>query len=135
MSRDFRKGRHVVYDMHAHIVLTPKYRKKVMTERVSAIIEEKTREVCINHGCALEEFNTDKDHAHILVSYPPKENLSQLVSAIKSVSSREVRKHHFPEVDNALYGSHFWSPSYCVVSTGGAGIDVVRKYIESQGKD
>ena len=33
---DFRTGRHVVYNLHAHIVLVPKYRKKVMTPRVIA---------------------------------------------------------------------------------------------------
>lgn len=36
VSDDWRNGRHVVYRLHAHIVLTPKYRRKVMTERVAA---------------------------------------------------------------------------------------------------
>ncbi|MGL4938650.1 transposase [Shewanella sp.] len=31
-----------------------------------------------------------------------------------------------------LWGNHFWSPSYCVVSCGGASLDVVKQYIENQ---
>ncbi|MBX4262995.1 transposase, partial [Clostridium estertheticum] len=27
----------------------------------------------------------------------------------------------------------FWSKSYCLITTGGAPIDIVRKYIETQG--
>ena len=46
MSDDWRNGRHVVYRLHAHIVLTPKYRKKVMTERVAAELEATFVEVC-----------------------------------------------------------------------------------------
>jgi putative transposase len=31
-----------------------------------------------------------------------------------------------------LWGNHFWSPSYCVVSCGGVALDVVREYINNQ---
>lgn len=34
-KRDFRTGRHVVYDLHAHIVLTPQCRKKVFSKKSS----------------------------------------------------------------------------------------------------
>lgn len=36
MNSDFRTGRHVVYELYAHIVLTTKYRKEVFTERVNS---------------------------------------------------------------------------------------------------
>ena len=43
-----------------------------------------------------------------------------------------VRAHHWPEVAKALWGDHFWSPSYCVVSCSGAPLDVINAYIDNQ---
>lgn len=37
-----------------------------------------------------------------------------------------------PTVKTMLWGNHFWSPSYCVVSCGGVALDVVREYINNQ---
>jgi putative transposase len=67
-----------------------------------------------------------------LISYPPKVALSALVNSLKGVSSRLVRKEKFPEITSRLWGDHFWSPSYCVVSCGGAPLDVIKKYVEQQ---
>lgn len=135
MNSDFRTGRHVVYDLHAHIVLTTKYRKEVFTERVEKVIIEKAKECCKRNESELLEAKSDKNHMHLLVSYPPKKSLSSLIAAIKSTTSKYVREQGFPEVEKALWGKHFWSPSYCVVSTGGAPLEVVKKYIENQGKE
>ena len=132
MSDDWRNGRHVVYRLHAHIVLTPKYRKKVMTDRVAAELEAAFVEVCTRFEATLDAFETDMDHAHLLVTYPPKVALSRLVGALKTISSHRVRQHAWPEVRRALWGEHFWSPSYAVISCGGAPLDAVKAYIENQ---
>ncbi len=129
---DFRNGRHVVYKLHAHIVLTPKYRRPVMTDRVSEDLRTSFAEVCARYGASLDEFETDNDHAHLLVSYPPKVALSTLVMSLKTISSGRVRHHQWPEVTAALWGKHFWSPSYAVVSCGGAPLQTVADYIRNQ---
>lgn len=132
MSDDWRNGRHVVYRLHAHIVLTPKYRRKVMTKRVSDDLRSSFEEVCGRYDATLDAFETDRDHAHLLVTYPPKVALSTLVMSLKTISSMRVRRHHWPEVAKALRGKHFWSPSYAVVSCGGAPLVTVKDYIEGQ---
>ena len=43
-----------------------------------------------------------------------------------------IKREHWKQVKSKLWGNHFWSPSYCVVSGGGVSLDVVRKYIENQ---
>lgn len=132
VSDDWRNGRHVVYRLHAHIVLTPKYRRKVMTERVAADLKSSFEEVCGRFDTTLEAFEVYQDHAHLLVAYPPKVALSRLVMSLKTISSMRVRAHHWPEIEQALWGDHFWSPSYAVVSAGGAPLDIVKRYIENQ---
>lgn len=132
---DFRTGRHVVYSLHAHIVLVPKYRRKIMHGRVAEIVEAVTREVCDRRGVVLEAFNTDQDHCHLLVAYPPKVSLSSLVGSIKTMTSRAIHDANLAEVQHALRGPAFWSPSYCVVSCGGAPLEVVAQYVRDQGRE
>jgi putative transposase len=80
----------------------------------------------------LRESGYEDDHVHLLVEYPPKIALSSLVNSLKGVSSRQLRAAHLPEVDTKLWGDHFWSPSYCAVSCGGAPLEIVKQYVEKQ---
>ncbi len=43
-----------------------------------------------------------------------------------------IRRNHRQQVKSKLWGNHFGSPSYCVVSCGAANLDVIKKYIENQ---
>lgn len=49
------------------------------------------RDVCESFGAELREFNGEGDHVHLLVHYPPKVALSELVNSLKGVSSRYLR--------------------------------------------
>lgn len=131
-ANDFRNGRRVVYRLHAHVVLVTKYRRGVITDRVRALLIDTARDVCDRHGVTLVEADGEHDHLHLLIDYPPKISLSMLVGAIKTNTSRVIREQHWPEVRKALWGQHFWSPSYCALSTGGAPIEVVKAYIANQ---
>ena len=134
-SRDFRTGRHVVYNLNAHLVFIPKYRREVITARVFEVLRESWREVCVHFESTLVESNFEPDHVHLLVKYPPKVALSVLVNSLKGVSARRIRQANLPEVQRMLWGPHFWSPSYCVVSCGGAPLEVVKRYIQEQAGD
>ena len=122
----------MVYRLHAHVVLITKYRHGVMSDRVREQLIATTREVCERHDVTLVEADGETDHLHLLLDYPPRISLSTLVGAIKTNTSRVIRQQHWPEVTRALWGQHFWSPSYCVLSTGGAPIQTVREYITNQ---
>lgn len=130
---DFRAGRHVVHRLHAHLVFTTKYRRgAIHTGRVRDLLREVMTSVAIDVGAEIDTIEADGDHVHILVSYPPQLALSRLVNALKGVSSRRLRQQGWPEVSRVLWGEAFWSPSYCVVSCGGAPLDIIRSYVENQ---
>ena len=76
----------------------------------------------------LIDLNGESDHIHCLIEYPPTLSVSQIVNALKGVSSRMVRQKFNlkPHID------HLWSPSYFAVSCGGAPIAKIKKYIENQ---
>jgi putative transposase len=131
-STEFYTGRHVIFQLYAHLVFITKYRKEAITERVFLILKEAFESVCKDFEGELLESNYEEDHVHLLVSYPPKTSVSKLVNSLKGVSARLLRAKKLPEVAKKLWGKHFWSPSYCVVSCGGAPLEVLKRYIQSQ---
>lgn len=82
--------------------------------------------------CELNEFNGEDDHIHILISIPPKHAVSTVVSKLKGKSSYYIRKEFWNQIKHKLWGDHFWSPSYCSVTCGGAPLEIIKKYIEDQ---
>jgi putative transposase len=80
----------------------------------------------------LLECDGGDDHMHLLVSHPPQYSIAALVNSLKGVSSRLLRKEGYPEMKGKLWGSHFWSPSYFVASTGGVTPETLRRYVENQ---
>ncbi len=64
----------------------------------------------------------------------PKTELTKFINAYKSASSRLI-KRDFPRVKKFLWKEMFWSKSFCLLTTGGAPIDVIKKYIQNQGNN
>ncbi|SIO36235.1 IS200/IS605 family transposase [Nitrosomonas cryotolerans] len=95
-------------------------------------LEEIFKNVCLDFEAELVEFNGEHDHIHLLVNYPPKIAISNLVNSLKGVSSRLIRKKNYPEIKNKLWGNMLWSPSYFAGSCGGAPLSIIKQYIEQQ---
>lgn len=79
------------------------------------------------------EWNHDKDHVHILFKGQPRAEMSKFINAYKSASSRLLKKE-FPIIRQKLWKEMFWSQSFCLLSSGGAPIEVIKEYIENQGQ-
>lgn len=122
----------MVCALHVHLVFVTKYRRGVLSDRALEVIREAAAGVCKNFDARLVEMDGEDDHVHLLVEYSPTVALSRLVNSLKGVTSRMLRVQEFPEVRSRLWGGHLWSPSYFAASCGGAPIDIVRQYIESQ---
>lgn len=134
---EVRKGRHVVYLLHAHLVFVTKRRGEVFNAEHLKRLEEMFRSVCGDFEAELKEFNGERDHVHLLVNYPPKVRLSDLVNSLKGVSSR-LLKQEFPAISTfwsvKKSKGALWSPSYFIGSVGGAPINILRQYIEAQNR-
>jgi len=131
MSSDIRSGRHVVFNLHAHLVFVTKYRRKVLDQKILADMKNIFEKIAAESQVTLKEFNGEQDHVHMLIHYPPKISLAKLVNSLKGVSSRRLRQN-WPELEKKYYKGVLWSPSYFAGSCGGAPIEIVRKYIEAQ---
>ncbi|WP_172372126.1 IS200/IS605 family transposase [Sporosarcina jiandibaonis] len=124
---------HSVFSLNFHLVLVIKYRKKVLDDKVSDFLKSTFARIAENHNIHLTEWNHDRNHIHVLFRSHPNTNLSKFINAYKSASSRLV-KQDFPGVKTKLYKESFWSQSFCLISPGGTSIDVIKEYIQKQGK-
>ena len=124
---------HSVFLLHYHLILVVKYRRQVFTDEISERAKEIFEYIAPSYKIELVEWNHDKDHVHILFKGQPKTEISKFINAYKSASSRLLRKE-FPVIRQRLWKEMFWSQSFCLLSSGGAPIDVVKQYIENQGQ-
>jgi putative transposase len=139
----YRRGRHSVTLIHAHLVFVTKYRKKVFKLEHIQRLEEVCNHVAGKMNFRVIRLNGESDHIHILIEYPPKLSISQIVNSLKGVSSRMLRKEFglaphkeqrcvLGEKIPTQKPSHLWSPSYFCVSCGGAPIAKIKEYIDHQ---
>lgn len=124
---------HSVFSLHYHLVMCIKYRRKVINDSISDRLKDIFVDIAPNYGVELLEWNHDIDHVHLLFKAKPNTEISKLLNAYKSASSRRI-KNEFPSIRKHLWKEYFWSKSYCLMTTGGAPLEVVKQYIENQGK-
>jgi len=122
-----------IFRLVFHLILVTKYRRKILTlaviERAKVILTE----LAVAWGGSLLECNGEADHLHALLDMPPRVRPSDLVNNLKTVTSRRLRAE-FPALRAAYRKPVLWSPSYCLISSGGAPIEILRRYVEQQGQ-
>jgi putative transposase len=127
------RNAHSVFLLHYHLILVVKYRRKVITDAVSFSAKAIFERIQSNYKITLEEWNHDSDHVHVLFRAHPKTPVSKFINCYKSASSR-LLKQEFPSIRHHLWKEYFWSQSFCLLTTGGAPLEIIRKYIETQGE-
>lgn len=123
-----------VFLLNYHLVLVVKYRRKVIDDAVSGFARQTFERIGASYRITLTEWNHDGDHIRVLFKAHPNTEMSKFLNAYKSASSRLI-KRDFPHVKRRLWKEMFWSRSYCLVTTGGATIEIIRQYIEKQGRE
>lgn len=130
---DFDTNNHSVFMLHYHLIMCIKYRNKVIDDDISNRLKEIFEYIAPKYNITLEEWNHDIDHVHILFRGQPNSEISKFINAYKSASSRLIKKE-YPRIRKSLWKEMFWSQSYCLISTGGVTVDIIKQYILSQGE-
>ncbi len=132
MSR-FSKLSHVLWHCQYHIVWVPKYRYRILKDKVGFEVSKTIRVYTERLGCEIVEMNVQADHVHLLVKVPPKISISRLLGTVKGKTALQIFKQ-FPYLKVKPYwGNHFWAKGYCV-DTVGVDADMIRKYVKYQEK-
>ena len=122
---------HCVYKLTYHLVLVTKYRKKCLSNEMLNRLEEIVKKNCADWEIDLLEFNGEADHIHLLLEMHPNIMPSKFINNLKTVSSRLIRKEFEEELKPYYWKPVLWTRAYCLLTTGGATIDVIREYIKN----
>ena len=129
-----RKGAHCAGQIHYHIVFPVKYRKALLDEVVTTIIQETAAEFAERFPIEMEAIGTDQNHIHLLCSVHPKVAPGRIVQLFKSLTAREIFRRK-PAVKRVLWGGDFWSDGYYVATVGErANWQTVERYVQRQGQ-
>ena len=129
--KDWQSQAHVKWECKYHVVILPKYRKKVLYGRVRRGVGRILRDLCRQKGIELIEGKAMADHVHMLLSVPPKYSIAMTMGYLKGKSA--VRIHRELLKERRMTWLHFWSTGYSV-STVGLDEHQVRRYIREQEK-
>jgi len=121
---------HTQWECKYHVVFIPKYRRKVLFERLRRELGEVFRRLAEQKESRIEEGHLMADHVHMMISIPPKHSVAQVVGYIKGKSAIHIARSYMERKRNFV-GQHFWARGY-FVSTVGRDEAVIRNYIRHQ---
>ena len=66
-----------------HIVIVPKYRRKIIYNQYRKDMQEMIRTLCKYKGVEIIEGDRMPDHVHLLLSKPPKTSVASFMGYLK----------------------------------------------------
>lgn len=112
-----------------HIVIVPKYRKKIIYGKYRSELGRIIRELCERKNIQIIEAGACIDHIHMCLSIAPKYSVSKIVGYIKGKSALMFHEK-YPKAANNV-GKKLWTTGF-YVNTVGLDEVVVKKYIKNQ---
>ena len=128
---DWRSLSHTKWECKYHVIIVPKYRKKVLYGKQRKRVGEILRQLCKQKGLELLEGHAMPDHIHLCLSIPPKYSVSMTIGFLKGKSAIRINREKLGRV--GLGNKSFWIRGYCV-STVGLNEHAIRDYIRNQEK-
>ena len=127
-------NRHKYY-LKVHLVFVCKYRKQLLVNNnIDLMVKEIFKGIESKSDFTIDIMETDKDHIHLLVSYPPKISITSIVRKLKQESTILLWKDFPVFLSKHFWNEHtFWSDGYFACSIGEANPETIRRYIENQG--
>ena len=130
--KDWQSQAHVKWDCKYHVVIVPKYRKKVLYGKLRREVGGTLRDLCRQKGVELVEGKAMPDHIHMVLSVPPRFSIAMVIGFLKGKSAVRIHRQ-LRKTRGSLFGRSFWSRGYCV-STIGLDEASIRKYVREQEK-
>lgn len=128
-NKKYKSSKHLVFSCQYHVIFCPKYRRKVLTDKIAERLKELILEKQEEFQYEILDMEVMPDHVHLLIDVDPKIGVYSVVSKIKGYTSKQLREE-FPELKKKL--PTLWTLSKFISSVGSVTLDVVKKYIEEQ---
>lgn len=129
--KNYDRTRNAVYQINYHIVWCTKYRRQLLSDKITDALKELLMEICEDKDYRLVEVEIMSDHLHIFVSAPPRIAPSEIVKNLKGISARRILQA-YPFLRKHLPPKTLWSPSYYLGTAGNVSSEVIQQYIKNQ---
>jgi putative transposase len=129
--QQLNKSAHSTHTLNFHLIFCTKYRRTVLTNDIGDRVKEIICEIAKEQNVIIEAMETDSDHLHIMLNLKPTHSIPKLVQLFQGRSARLIFQE-FPEIKRRLWGGHLWSSGYFVTSAGGAPLETLKTYVNSQ---
>jgi len=132
---EVKRQSHAFYRCEYHIVITTRYRRKVLRGGVRQYLKIKLVEIRKYYpDIQYVEIGIQPDHIHLVIVIPPKYSISTIIQIIKQNTAKALRDK-FDFMKYVFYGrGGIWSIGY-FVSTVGLNEETVQAYVKRQGRE
>ena len=124
---------HTKWKCQYHIVIIPKYRRKVIYGKLRSDIGKILRRLCEYKHVEIIEAHAMPDHIHMLLSIPPKLSVGEFMGYLKGKSTLMIYDRH-PELQSK-WDKAFWARGYYVSTIGNITEEAIKKYIREQAEE
>jgi len=121
---------HTCYECKYHIVIVPKYRRKVLYGQIRKELGKVLAELARHKESRIEIGSLQPDHVHMVISIPPKYSVAQVVGYMKGKSAIHIARNYAGKKRN-FSGEHFWARGY-FVSTVDKDEQKIKEYVKHQ---
>ena len=125
---------HPVTDLKTHLLWVSKYRRRFLTGHVAVRARDVIRQIAIEHEIEIIAGKVSSDHVHLLISYQPSHNVSQIMQWFKDRSS-QLLVFEFAQLRTQFQGGQLWSRGYLAVSSEELTDDEIARYLELQDQE
>ena len=133
MKKLFSTKSRCKYYLKCHLVIVTKYRRNLINEEISESLKRIFLEISSSSDFLVEEVESDVNHFHLLISYPPNISVTAVVRKLKQLSTVSLWKYYPNYLSQHYWGKKvLWSSGYFVCSIGDANEDRIREYIRTQ---
>ncbi len=129
--QQLNKSAHNTHSLNFHLIFCTKYRRTVLTNDIGDRVKEIILEIAKEQNAIIDAVETEVDHVHVMLNLKPTHSIPKLVQLFKGRTSRLIFQE-FPHIKKRLWGGHLWSSGYFVTTAGGAPLETLKTYVNSQ---
>jgi len=136
MELDNLSGAHTRFNAQYHFVWIVKYRRDLLYDlERQKVLKELVGEISDRFEFVIVQMGTDGNHVHLFLRAAPRWSPADIMQKVKGLTAREMLRR-LPSLRQLLWSAHLWADGYYVGTVGdGVTADIIKKYIENQGKD
>ncbi|MFC4078188.1 IS200/IS605 family transposase [Salinithrix halophila] len=128
MGQGYRRTKTSVSLINYHFVFCPRYRRKVLVNKVEERFKELLAQICKENQWDMIAVEVMPDHCHLFLNGLPTDSPSQVMAKVKGVTSRRLRQE-FPHLNHL---QSLWTRSFFVSTAENVSSDTIKKYVEEQ---